>query len=56
MAATDNNLASMGCYVSGNTFATIQTGATSFNIFTFYYGSTNAPEDPAMCTVTVFQL
>lgn len=53
---TDNNSATVLSYLSGNSFATIQTAATSFSFFTFYQGTTQAPGDPAVVTVTVFKI
>jgi hypothetical protein len=56
LAASDNNSATVLAYLSGDSFSTIQTSATSFSFFTFYQGGTQSPGDPAVVTVTVFQV
>jgi hypothetical protein len=53
LAATDNNAASVTAYLSGNSFTTIQTSATSFDIYTTY-GSAGNVGDPAVVTISVF--
>lgn len=58
MTVTDNNTAAGYSYVSGNSYATIQTNATSFDIYTMSCpsGTCNALFDPAVVTVTVNKL
>ena len=53
ISATDNNSASVTAYLSGNSFSTIQTSASSFDIYCTY-GSAGNVGDPAVVTVSVF--
>ena len=55
ITATDNNTAAIFAYLAGNSFATIQTGATQFDFYTMSApgGTANTLADPAVVTVLV---
>lgn len=58
ITATDNNTAAVFCYVGGNSFATLQSSASTFPFFTMSCpsGVANTLQDCAVVTLIICQI